>query len=527
VSDKALVRVVTAAEAAARDRSAIDGGTPSRALMQRAGAASAAEIALRFGSRLRDGVLVFAGPGNNGGDAWVVARALAAAGARVRVCEPVPAATDDARAERELALPHVELVEADSAALQAGSVYRGEGIVVDGLLGTGSQGTPRGPIGAAIAGMRTMRERATLVALDLPSGVDASTGAVHAPARAALTLTYGTLKRGHLVSRAACGRIVVLDIGLGRHAELEDGAPGLVTGAWVARRLPEVAPDAHKGTRKKVAIIGGGAGMSGAAILAARAAWRSGVGMVKLLVADDSLNAVREAEPTALTGRWPRDAAEARHELSWADAVAIGPGLGVGTVPRETLELVLREFQGPVVLDADALNVFASDVNGLAGLLAGRPAVLTPHPMEFARLTGVAVDDVQARRFDIGKPLAGHTRAVVVLKGQPTIVTGPSGDRLVSASGTPLLAAAGSGDLLTGIVVTLLAQLGDPFAAAACGAWVHGRAARLAQRGHEDVRGLTLDDALAHLPAAWRVRDTPTRYPVLLELPDLVPPRRA
>lgn len=528
-SRKAAVRVVTSAEAAARDRAAIEGGIPSRALMQRAGAASAAEIALRLGSRLRQGVLVFAGPGNNGGDAWVVARALAAAGARVRVCEPVPAATDDARAERALALPHVEVVEvveADGTALQAGAVFRGEGIVVDGLLGTGSAGTPRGPIAAAIAGMRTMRERATVVALDMPSGVDASTGAVHAPARAALTLAYGTLKRGHLVSRAACGRIVVLDIGLGRHAELEDGAPGLVTGAWVARQLPELAPDAHKGTRKKIAILGGGAGMSGAAILAARAAWRSGVGMVKLLVADDSLTAVREAEPTALTGHWPRDAAAARRELEWADAVAIGPGLGVGAVARATLELALREFQGPVVLDADALNIFASDVNGLAGLLAGRPAVLTPHPAEFGRLIGVAVDDVQARRFEIGKALAGHTRAVVMLKGQPTIVTGPSGERLVSASGTPLLAAAGSGDLLTGIVVTLLAQLGDPFAAAACGAWVHGRAARLAQRGHDDVRGLTLDDALAHMPAAWRARDTPTRYPVLVELPDLVSARR-
>lgn len=521
-----LVRVVTAAEAAARDKAAIQSGTPSRALMQRAGAATAAEIALRFRADLRRGALVFAGPGNNGGDAWVVARALAAAGVEVRVCEPVTASTTDCRAERELALPVVQLVEADAAALQRGDVYRGEGVVVDGLLGTGASGTPRGAIGAAIAGMRTMRDRAIVAALDVPSGLDASTGALHAPTRAAVTFTYGTLKRGHLFSRAACGRVVVLDIGLGVHAALEDGAPQCVNGAWVADQVPEFAADAHKGTRKKIAIVGGAPGMSGAVILAARAAWRSGVGMVKLVVAEESLGPVREAEPQSLTARWPRTPEEARRELEWADAITIGPGLGAGAAARELLDLVLTAFRGPAVLDADALNAFTSNINALAGLLAGRPAVLTPHPVEFARLTGVAVDDVLARRFDVGQPITRHTRAVVLLKGQPTIVTAPTGERLVVASGTPLLAAAGSGDLLAGMVTTLLAQSVDPMGAAAAAAWVHGRAAWLAQRGRPGARGHTLDDVLHEMPRAWRVRRAPTRSPVLLELPDIAPPAR-
>lgn len=521
-----LVRVVTAEEAGARDRAAIESGVPSRALMQRAGAASAAEIALRYGRSLAGGVLVFAGPGNNGGDAWVVARALAASGVRVRVCEPVPAATDDARAERELALPHVEIVAADDSALRAGDAYRGEPIVVDGLLGTGGTGAPRGAVGAAIAGLRTMRDRAAIVALDLPSGLDATSGALHAPTRVALTLTYGTLKRGHLISRAACGRIAVLDIGLGAHDGLDDGSPRVVSGGWVAHRVPEVPADAHKGTRKKIAIVGGASGMSGAVILAARAAWRSGVGMVKLVVSNDSLDAVREAEPHSLTAPWPTTAEAARRELGWADAVAIGPGLGVGAAPRAVLELVLKEFRGPVVLDADAINTFSSDVNGLAGLLIERHAVLTPHPAEFGRLTGISVDEVLGRRFDVGLPLARHTRAVVLLKGQPTIVTTPAGERFVSASGTPLLAAAGSGDLLTGMVATLLAQTKDPSVAAACAAWVHGRAARLAQRGKAGIRGLTLDDVLECMPAAWNAREGPTRYPVLFELPDIAPAPR-
>ncbi|MEX2178949.1 MAG: NAD(P)H-hydrate dehydratase [Gemmatimonadaceae bacterium] len=515
---RSLVRVVTSAEAAARDRAAIDAGTPSRALMQRAGAATASEIAYRFPRRLASGVLVYAGPGNNGGDAWVVARALAASGVRVRVCEPVPAATDDARAERALALPVVEVEP-----FSAGDLYRGEGIVVDGLLGTGSAGAPRGPVAAAATGFHAMRDRgAALVALDIPTGVDASTGEMHRPARATVTFSYGTLKRGHLIARAACGRIVVLDIGLGAHAALDDGAPLAIDSRWAAQRIPGIAADAHKGTRRKLAIVGGGAGMSGAAILSARAAWHSGVGMVKLLVAAESLAAVREAEPQSLTAPWPASSDDVEREIvRWADVVAIGPGLGAGTVGRELVERVLRAYDGPVVLDADAINAFGADVNALALLLRGRPAVLTPHPVEFARLTGIAVDDVLRRRFEVALPLAKHTRAVVLLKGQPTVVTSPGGDRLVSASGTPLLAAAGSGDLLTGMVGTLLGQTGDPLASAACAAWVHGRAAWLVQRGHSTMRGRTLDDVIAQLHQAWSLRDRPSRYPVLLELPDV------
>ena len=519
-----LIRVVTSAESAARDRAAIDGGTPSRALMQRAGAATAAELALRYRGRLRAGVLTFAGPGNNGGDAWVVAHALAATGVRVRVCEPMPAKTDDARAERERALPFVEVVTSDERALTAGDTFRGEGIVVDGLLGTGSTGPPRGSIAAAVTGIRAMRERGAVVAaIDVPTGVNATTGEMHKAVRADLTLTYGTLKRGQLIARGVCGRIVVLDIGLGVHASLEDGAPIAVNARWVAQRLPEFPADAHKGTRKKLAIVGGGPGMSGAAILAARAAWRSGIGMVKLVVAKETLASAREAEPQALTAAWPSSPDEVERDLAkWADVVAIGPGLGGGATARALVERVLTGFSGPVVLDADAINVFSSDVNGLAGLIGQRGAVLTPHPVEFARLTGTAVDAVLARRFDAAIPLARHTRAVVLLKGQPTIVTAPGGERLVSASGTPLLAAAGSGDVLTGMVGTLLGQMGDPFAAAAAAAWVHGRAAWLVQRGQKSARGFSLDDVLAELPRAWSIRVGPSRYPVLLELPDVV-----
>jgi NAD(P)H-hydrate epimerase len=524
LASRSLVRVVTGAEAAAFDQAVIEQGTPSRALMQRAGAASAAEIALRFRGRLASGVLVFAGPGNNGGDAWVVAGALAASGVRVRVCEPVPATTDDARAEKALALPFVEMATADDAALSEGALHRGERVVVDGLLGTGGSGKPRGAIGAAISGMRAMRERdAVVVALDIPSGLDATTGVVNGAVRATLTVTYGSIKRGHLLARAVCGRIAVIDIGLGSATQSGD-APSLVSRHWVAEHVPDFAADAHKGTRKKIAVVGGGAGMSGAVILAAQAAWRSGVGMVKAVVAGDSLASVREADPQSLTASWPATAADVTRDIgTWADVVVVGPGLGAGAASRDLVERVLAGFTGPVVLDADAINAFGADVNALAAAIGMRPAVLTPHPAEFARLTGTAVDDVLKRRFEVAMPLARHTRAVVLLKGQPTIITSPGGERLVSASGTPLLAAAGSGDLLSGMVGTLLAQIGDPLAAAACAAWVHGRAAWLVQRGKRSLRGYALTDVMAELPRAWSVRHAPTRAPILIELPDVMP----
>lgn len=490
-----LVRVVTGPQAAARDRAAIESGIPSPALMQRAGALSAAEIALRYPQQLRRGVLVFAGPGNNGGDARVVADALGATGVDVRV---IDAAADD-------------------------DPYRGEGIVVDGLLGTGASGPPRGWIAGAVMAIKRARERgAVIVALDVPSGVDASTGQVHVPMRADLTLTYGTMKRAHLLARAACGTVAVLDIGLGKFAELDDSAPSLVGTQWVAPRIPEFGADAHKGTKKKLAIIGGAPGMTGAAILAARGAWRSGIGMVKLVVAPDSLAAVQEAEPQSLTAAWPEQSKEVEREIvNWADVVAIGPGLGGGTAARSLVERVLGEFGGPVVLDADAINAFSADVNGLGRILGPGRAVLTPHPAEFARLSGIAVDDVLARRFEVGLPVAKHTGAVILLKGQPTIVTSPAGEILVSASGTPLLAAAGSGDLLTGMVATLLGQTKDPLVAAAAGAYVHGRAAWVAQRGR-GVRGLSLEDVIAALPRAWRMDARPSRSPILFELPAIV-----
>ena len=178
---------------------------------------------------------------------------------------------------------------------------------------------------------------------------------------------------------------------------------------------------------------------------------------------------------------------------------------------------MLREYRGPVVLDADALNVFAGEAGQLGALLGDRPALLTPHPAEFARLYGARISDVLARRFDIGVELAQRTRATVLLKGVPTVISNAAGERLVSCAGTPVLAAAGSGDLLSGIAGTLLAQIGDARIAGACAAWVHGRAAEIAGRGY--VRGVNFADLDLALRRVWHESLSALEAPMLAELP--------
>ena len=503
------VLVVTAAQSAARDRAAIEGGIPSRALMQRAGAAAAAEIVHTFGDAIAHGVAVFAGPGNNGGDAWVVAGALAAVGVTVRVVEVAAAKTDDARAERQSARALIDAHEPSGA----------ERVVVDGILGTGAAGAPRGAIADAIRRIGELRDAgARVVALDVPSGLDASTGEGDVTVTADLTITFGTMKRGALVKRDRCGRIVVVDIGLGAHTSLDDGAATLVDCAWVASRVPRIAVNAHKGTRRRVAIVGGTEGMAGASILAARAALKSGVGMARAVVHPASVPPLQASVPAALTRPWPDSDADLQESIGeWAHAVVIGPGLGRAPDTRARVERILLAWRGPVLLDADALTVFEGDAPALGSLLGGRKAIVTPHVVEFSRLSGKSVEEVLAAPFDVGRELASTLGCVVLLKGVPTVLTAPDGRSLVSAAGTPALATGGSGDVLAGVAGTLLAQIDDPLDAAACAAWIHGRAGELA--GSRGARGTSIDDVVEQLANVWSEPASRPRPPILAELP--------
>jgi hydroxyethylthiazole kinase-like uncharacterized protein yjeF len=477
--------------------------------MERAGAGAADEISRRYPDQLRAGAVVFTGPGNNGGDGWVVGGRLARDGVKVTVVETVAAKSPDAVAWKKATIDSVTL---------ANSAPDGFGLVIDALLGTGSEGEPRGRIAEGIATINRMGSAgARVAALDLPSGLDATTGAHSACVVADLTLSFGAVKRGSLLARDCCGEIVVLDIGLDANPRsTDDRLPAFIDGNWVRSRIPPIRYDAHKGTRKHLVIVGGGPGMPGAVVLASRAALRSGIGLVRTLVAARNVRAVLEAAPSALISEWPTSQKDIHTEISeWADAVVIGPGLGRSDETRELVEKILGDSQLAVLLDADALNVFEGEVKSLGALLNGRPALITPHVAEFARLAGVAVEQVLANRFDIGGELATVLGATVLLKGSPTVVFSPRGERFVVARGTAALGTGGSGDILSGIGGTLLAQTADAATAACCAAWVHGRAAELC----EYVRGTTLEDVLYALPRAWNETEPTPPPPVLAELP--------
>jgi NAD(P)H-hydrate epimerase len=502
------VRVVTAEQAMAREATAIAAGVESYALMRAAGEHTARVILDRVPGVRVGGAIVIAGTGNNGGDAWVVAETLARAGCAVAVESLGAPKSDDAqRAQREA-----------QAALD--NVGRAEwpAVVVDGILGTGTRGDATGEAAEAIRRVAEARARgAAVVALDVPSGMDATTGGGGMVVRADITCTYGTLKRGLLLRRDEAGEIITLDIGLGA-AAADAAVPVLVDAVWVREAIPPIPSDAHKGVRRRLAVVGGGDGMAGAPMLAARGAMRSGIGMVQLLVAPTNVPVVQAALPETMAGRWPVTAEDQERVLAWAHVMLLGPGLGRTAMTRALVERILVAWRGPVVLDADALNVFAGEPRTLGSLLGARRAIVTPHPVEAARLLRMDPQEVLARRFEVGLELAKQLGATVLLKGPPTVISAPDGRVAVSASGAPTLGTAGSGDVLAGIVATLLGQTGDGFAAATSGAWIHGRAGEIAaQQG--SVRGTSLEDVVVALRNAWSLADAVPALPVLATLP--------
>jgi NAD(P)H-hydrate epimerase len=501
------VRVVTGAEAAAIDGAAIAAGTPSLALMHRAGAAAADLVMRWFGDVAGTGVLIMTGPGNNGGDGWVVAGQLADRGVPVRVHEVLESRTTDASTVRSDVVHRVSLGPGDGT----------EVVLVDALLGTGARGALSGALADAVATIQQRRAAgAAVVALDIPTGVDATTGAADLAVTADLTISFGTVKRGHLLARAACGAIAVVDIGLGSFA----GPHGalLIDEAWVANTVPPIDTNAHKGTRRRVVMVGGARGMAGALVLAIQAASRSGVGLVRALVEEPSLVPVQSGAIEATAATWPLPPADLAQLTQGCHAVLLGPGLGRSDESRRVLEMALQVWQGPTVLDADAISLFEGKTSALGAALAGREALLTPHVAELARLIGATNDEVARDRFSVAREVSRALGASILLKGVPTVITNPAGETLVSATGTPVLAAAGSGDILAGVAVTLLAQTGNAWQSGACAAWIHGRAGEIANAGRP-VRGVTVTDVLDRLGDAWRLTSPAAAMPVLAEIP--------
>jgi NAD(P)H-hydrate epimerase len=503
--------VVTAAEQRRIDALARAGGMDVDDLIESAGKAAAGWI-LDHATVQRAAVV--AGPGGNGADALVVARRLLEAGSDVRAFLFAPSGTVSGPLKR--ALRRLQTAGGDVTAIDEtdlGPLERALGwanAAIDGLYGSGLSRPPEG----AAAGIVDLLNRAQVltVSLDVPSGIQADVGDVPGPAvKADVTLAMEFLKPAHLLFPAAalCGRTEVVPVAY-PEAVLEDAQPAarVLRRPGASRRLPSRPADGHKGTFGHVVLVAGSTGMMGAAILAGRAALRSGAGLLTLAVPGSQAPTVHAALPEALVVALaeesgciaPTALADLAPCLDRASVLAIGPGLSRGAGTAAAVRKILGAARCPAVVDADALVALAQDLECVRAL-RGR-AILTPHPGEFALLTGGQVARIDNDRIAAASRFACEHGVLLVLKGRPTAIGIPDGRVYLNPTGNSGLATGGSGDVLTGLIAGLVAGGASLEDAALVGPYVHGLAADLfAAAGSE--RSLLPSDVIDLLPQAF------------------------
>jgi len=523
------MRILTADAMREVDRSAIERlGIPSLVLMENAalGVVDAlGEAAGAIGAA--ESAAVFCGPGNNGGDGLAIARHLSVRGWEVKIflASGGRALSADAAAQlaicRKMELPLEELATEDDAraALAAAAEYD---LILDALFGTGLTRPLSGIFAVLAEGINDLER--PVVAVDLPSGLDASRAALIGPhVRADLTVTFAAPKVAHVLTPAAgaVGELVVTDLGIPPRLIEEVAEPGgrlhLLVGEELAGWLPPREDDAHKGDFGHVLLVAGSPGKAGAAILGARAAVRAGAGLVTVAVPEPILNPVDLGSlesmtlglPAGASGQLAAEAAGAVLAAAKGKAVvALGPGLGQEPETASAIRRMVLAAEPPVVLDADGINALA----GRAGELRGRkgPTVLTPHPGELGRLLGISTADVQADRLAAVRRAAQETGAVVVLKGSRTLIamSDQSGDAdvWVNPTGNPGMASGGSGDVLTGLAAGLIAQREayglEVLDAVLLAVYLHGLAGDLAVRATGE-NALAAGDLVESLGAAF------------------------
>lgn len=465
-------QILTVAETSQADKAAIAAGTSGSELMERAGTAVADAICARF--RTQPAVVV-CGPGNNGGDGYVVARLLKARGWPVEVRALAEPSTADARQARS---------QWEGPVAGLGGGFQGA-LVVDALFGAGLSRPLDGE--AAVCAQTMARAPDRVIAIDVPSGVPGDTGKPTGPSVSArLTVTFHAKKPAHVLEpgRSACGEIVVADIGLGQtRSNLMENGPEL----WL-ERFPWPTAASHKHARGRLIVVSGEAWSTGAARLSARGALRIGAGLVTVLSPPDALS-VNAAHLEAIMLRPFETDVELEQAAAQVDAAVIGPAAGVTEATLLNV-LALARTGAALILDADAITVFRDDPEELFSIL-DRDDVLTPHPGEFERLfPGLLASSPE--RITAARKAAERAGAVVLLKGFDTVIASPDGRAAVNVNGSPWLATAGSGDVLAGFIGGLVAQGMESFEAACAAAFIHADAAEMHGPGliSEDLPGL-------------------------------------
>jgi len=506
------LRILNARQMRAADRRAIDEvGIPSIVLMENAGRQVVAALETLVDDLPLRTVAVLCGTGNNGGDGFVVARALQQRGLDPAVF--LIGTTADVRGDArinldilgQLGTPVVEVADASAWELH-GSEATGADLIVDAIVGTGLNRALTGLHETIVADVNA--SGTTVVAVDLPSGLSADSADPLGPSiHAAVTVTLAAPKVPLVLPPAehTAGDVVIAEIGIPSFVldEVEGPRLYLLTRDYVRSLVPPRSPDAHKGDFGRVVVVAGSLGMTGAAALSARAALRTGAGLVTVATPATVQPVVAGLGSEFMTvplpdadGRVTAEAVDRVLDLA-ADVVAVGPGLGSGPGVVAFVRALLERCESPLILDADALNACAGDPAVLVGR-EERPVVITPHPGEMARLLGCATEDVQANRVGLATEFAARHGVTVVLKGYRTIIATPEGQVFVNPTGSPGMATAGSGDVLTGMLAAALAQLLDPPTACQLAAYLHGAAGELAD-ADEGEMSMVAGDIVSHI----------------------------
>lgn len=493
------------------DRRTMDeAGVPGTVLMDRAGYGVAQAVcSLQQNTGCERSVHLFAGKGNNGGDVFVAARYLKASGfvTQVTLAGKVNQLYGDALDQYNL------MIEQGGTCQE----YAEEGnwntinplddhnaLVVDGLLGTGTKGAPRGIVAAAIRAINRLSSQAWVVAIDIPSGLDGQTGETPGVAVLAdVTVTMAVPKQGFIQPAAhpLLGHLQVVDIGIPATflEEEQKNAPALMEIISASNIMPHFGrrvSNTHKGTYGHTLLVGGAPGYSGAITMAGASALRSGAGLVSVRTHQKVLDRVALALPEAMVK--PLDQQESLQAYS---SILLGPGMMTSTKTRETIERILTTATCPVVLDADALNVFAGELDQLK--TTQTPLVLTPHPGEMARLLGISTKEVQTNRTVAAQEAAKRSNAIVVLKGSGTLIAEPNGRVHLNLTGNAGMATGGSGDVLAGFLAGLLAQ-SKPLVPTVCASvFLHGTAGDFAAWNNTQ-QALCATDLITWLPQAWK-----------------------
>mgnify|MGYP005831821733 CR=1 FL=1 len=506
--------LVTAEKMRSLDKTAIEEyGIPGTVLMELAGAGTARAILEKWQTAKR--VAVLAGAGNNGGDGYVIARHLINAGLEVTtyLLAPRNKIKGDAKINLDVLTkmnaPIIEIGEVDDLHKHYRDWERMD-VLVDAMLGTGLKSEIRGIYGSAVELINSLR--VPICAVDIPTGLSSDTGKPLGTAvRATMTCTYGLLKIGQVIYPGVSyvGELKLIDIGMPREILTQlVGDMLLIEADLVETILPSRQPESHKGDFGHLLLVGGSPGKTGAVAMAGDAAVRSGAGLVTVGV-PASLNSILENKLTeAMTLPLDDEEGYLSHKcwskikdiLSKFTAIAIGPGLDTKTTTAEFFLKLVAETDLPMVIDADALNILASNPQLLP--LKNKKVVLTPHPGEASKLLGSTSRQVQDDRMTSARKIAERTDAVVLLKGARSIIATPDGKLAVNPTGNPGMASGGTGDVLTGIIGALLAQGVAPFESACAAAWLHGRAGDIA----EEIKGaisLKATDILDCLPLSF------------------------